>query len=73
MRRALVATFAIFALLGYTKLIWQSGFDQGADVADCVIASLQNGGKLDRSDEGCQRADAYKRNPLWVLRRRSGG
>lgn len=62
---------AVLALAGYTKLIWQSGFDQGSDVALCVVASFQNDGKLATHQPACQKAGRYKSNPLWLLRRRA--
>lgn len=70
MRKALIVLGVIAALVGYTKLIWQSGFDAGGDAVGCVIASLQNDGALDRASLFCRGAEAYKRNPLWALRRR---
>lgn len=62
---------------GYTKLIWQSGFDQGADVSLCLVSTFQNGPdndgvtRLKTHDPACQRTNHYTRtNPLWILRRR---
>jgi hypothetical protein len=70
-RKAFLTVVAMVALVGYTKLIWQSGFDQGSDVTMCVIASIQNEGHLAKDDVGCRGAEAYKSNPLWLLRRRA--
>lgn len=77
MGNKLVRNFAIGVVIGValmiaTKLVWQSGFDQGSDVTLCVIASMENDGKFAASDDGCKRAKAYERNPLWLLRRRNG-
>lgn len=76
MRRIYITAVAIGALLGFTKAIWQSGFDQGADVSLCVVASFQRYGekavRVDPDDSSCQRAKGYERNPLWLLRRRGG-
>jgi len=67
----------VFFLGVYTKIIWQSGFDAGADVSQCLIATFSKDGPApkhaDMADSGCQRAKAYESNPLWILRRRSGG
>ena len=63
----------VAALVGYTKVIWQSGFDDGADVSLCVGESMiNNGGKLATYAPACQRAKAYESSPLWLLRRRHG-
>lgn len=69
-RIALITAASVAGLIGYTRVIWLSGFDQGGDVVMCMIASLQNDGKLATDDPGCKRAEAYKGNPLWMLRRR---
>lgn len=62
--------------VGFAKAVWQSGFDQGADVSLCVIATFQNAKddpiKLDMAEPACKRAKAYESNPLWLLRRRGG-
>lgn len=71
-RKLLIGAALVAVLLGYTKLVWQSAFDQGSDVTLCVIASMENDGKLAASDDGCKRAKSYERNPLWILRRRDG-
>jgi len=68
---------AVFALIGYTRVIWLSGFDIGSDVSLCVVASYQQGpnektGKVELADNdpSCKRVEEYKSNPLWLLRRR---
>jgi len=75
MRRGLVVLAAAALLLGYSKFVWQTGFDQGADVSLCIIASAQRFGNLahglDKSDPACQRAKEGESNPLWILRRRT--
>lgn len=74
MKRALIFMACLAALVGYTKVVWQSGFDDGADVSLCVGESLiNNDGKLASYHPACQRAKAYERHPLWLLRRRDGG
>lgn len=72
-----ISLFVAGAMLttAYTKIIWQSGFDQGADVDGCVVASFQAAGPgetvaMAKSDPACIRAKAYESNPLWLLRRR---
>ncbi len=71
-RKILVAIFSLLALIGYTKLIWQSGFDQGADVSLCLVQSYiqYDGEKVAANEPSCQRAKEYQSNPLWILRRR---
>lgn len=73
MKRLAIGAVCAIALLGYTKLIWQSGFDQGTAVAICVVASFQNDGKLATNSPSCRDAKDYEDNPLWLLRRRGGG
>lgn len=76
MKRWIIVLLCVAALSAYTKLIWQSGFDQGAAIALCTVASFQQGGDLitlAKDDPACRDANAYEANPLWVLRRRSGG
>ena len=62
--------------VGFAKAVWQSGFDQGADVSQCIIATFANADddpiKLDMTEPACTRAKAYESNPLWLLRRRGG-
>lgn len=74
---ALVILLGMVMLLIYTKVIWQSGFDAGADTNGCVFASVVKYGDLshgtDEADPACQRIKAYESSPLWVLRRRNGG
>lgn len=76
MTRFLICISALFALAGYTKLVWQSGFDDGADVAICVKASFTKELRYSvvtvAKDPACARAHAYERNPLWAFRRRGG-
>lgn len=74
----MVIVAAVVVLLGYTKWVWQSAFDQGADVSMCIGASFaQSDGTtvtFAKSDPACIRAKAGERSPLWaVFRRRSGG
>lgn len=68
-KAGLIAAAICTVAIGYTKLVWLSGFDQGSDVALCVVASVQNDGKLAKDDDSCKRADEYRSNPLWLLRR----
>lgn len=75
--RAMWAARAIGLILAVmaARVIWLSGFDQGADVAMCVDASFRNGGDvitLAKDDPACIRAKAYESNPLWAFRRRGG-
>lgn len=76
MKKLAIGLLIALALLGYTKIIWQSGFDAGADVMQCVIASFMksDGKQVDEMDKGCQRTKHYKEtNPLWYLGRNNGG
>lgn len=59
----------VLSLFLYTKQVWQSGFDQGADVDSCVIVSIINDGKLAKDEPPCIRAKKYETNPYWLLRR----
>lgn len=62
----------LLALVIYTKLIWQSGFDQGAAVSACVIESMlaSEGEVVSLADsDACNDAKAYESNPLWNFRR----
>jgi hypothetical protein len=71
LNRVVLISFAIIGLLVYTKVVWQSGFDAGADTSLCVGASLLlNDGKFKEDEPACQRIEAYKSNPLWLFRRR---
>lgn len=70
MKKSLLAISAAMVLVAYTRVVWLSGFDQGVNVAFCVTASFQNGGKLAASHPACVDAKAYKHNPLWLMRRR---
>lgn len=78
MKRAVMFLAVGLTLLSYTKWVWQSAFDQGADVSMCIGASFaQSDGTtvtFAKNDPACVRAKAGERNPLWVVfRRRSGG
>ncbi len=74
----IIAGIAIGAgcTVGFAKVVWQSGFDQGADVSQCIIATFANAKdnpiKLDMTEPACKRAKAYESSPLWLLRRRNG-
>lgn len=75
MKKALFGILFAIGVVGYTKLVWQSGFDQGADVSLCVVESMiaSEGDVVSLTDsETCDRAKAYESNPLWQLRRRDG-
>lgn len=72
MRKIIYALAAIAAIGGWTKYVWQTGFDQGADVSGCVIASLENDGKFATDSGFCKSAKRGESNPLWLLRRRDG-
>lgn len=77
LKRVLMVLLAAAALCIYTKAVWQSGYDAGADVNGCLIATFAKYGDLDHGadedDPQCVRAGQYEHNPLWVLRRRNGG
>lgn len=73
MKKVLYGLGIALVLVIYTKVIWQSGFDQGADVSLCVVESMiaSEGEVVSLADsETCKRAKAYESNPLWQLRRR---
>lgn len=70
-RNISIAVLSICLLIGYTKIIWQYGFDTGVDVSLCVVASLQNNGTLAENDESCKSVKTDQKNPLWALRRGS--
>lgn len=75
MRKFLIIFCAVGALVCFTKAVWQSGFDQGVNVALCTMESFRRGGdiiRLAKDDPACVRAKAGKRNPLWLLRRKNG-
>lgn len=76
MKKALFGILFAIGAIGYTKIVWQSGFDQGADVSLCVVESMiasEDGQPIGLAEtESCDRAKAYESNPLWQLRRREG-
>lgn len=72
MRKIGLALAAVVALAAYSKVLWMRGFDTGADVSLCVVASMQNGGKLDTSSTSCRRAHDREDDPDWMLLRRRG-
>jgi hypothetical protein len=71
-KAAAIAALQAIALIFWTKVVWQSGFDQGSDVTPCVSAYFESGKdpKTLKTDGGCRRASVYRANPLWALRRR---
>jgi len=71
MKRLLIGLAATGVLLGYTRWVWMSGFDQGVAVSLCVMAAIvENDGKLADENVACIDAKKGESNPLWLLRRR---
>lgn len=70
-KKIAITVLCVLALVGYTRLIWLSGFDQGADVALCVVDSYREHNATQVADtNACHRASDYQDNILWQLRRR---
>lgn len=65
------APLALLAVAGSAvgmQMAWQSGFYQGADVALCVVASVQNDGKFATGDKACARAHVGEHSIFWRFR-----
>ena len=70
MKKLIITLAALILLVAYTRVIWLSGFDQGAAVAMCTIASILNEGELAEEEPSCVDVKSYESNPLWQFRRR---
>ena len=73
---ALQVLFFVLSMLWYTHVVWQSGFDDGADVALCAVTLFHDekyghGGETPAlQTPACKGAEAYKHTPLWQFRTR---
>ena len=70
-------TVGFFGVLVIAALIsvasYRSGFEQGSNVALCLVSTFQKGTQkqgLDMSSPSCRAAKQGENNPLWVARKR---
>jgi hypothetical protein len=73
MRNIIIAAGIVAAILATALVSYRSGFNQGADVALCLVSTFQKerpSEGLDMTSPSCQSAKHGENNPLWIFRPR---